>query len=294
MNNKDISVFSVANNKYIQPLAVMLYSLVENSSVERINIYIIDSNLTEENKKKLNKTFEKLLHVKINYLIVDDNDFLEFPISRHITKEAYYRLVIPELLKNHEIDKIIYLDCDLLVLKDLNELISIDLENNALGAVRDLGGYDRYIELGMLNPKQYFNSGVMVLNLKYWRENLITEKVIEYIRNNKEKLTYHDQDALNAVLHNSSKLVDIKWNVQSSMFTRNIPDDLSTNIKEALSSPGIIHFTGYYKPWLLESNHPYKKFYYEYLSKTAWKGYKPKITLLGFLKKIKAFIKNNK
>lgn len=195
-------------------------------------------------------------------------------ISGHITQACYYRILIPELV-DKEIEKIIYLDCDLIVLGNLIDLFNIDINNYFVGAVEEKL-FDIKEALGMDENTPYFNSGVMLINLKEWRKNNISEKTLDFIRRSPEKIKLYDQDALNFILANKCLILNKKYNqIILGLKKTNIPDNTF-----------IIHYTGTYKPWHFVYNGSYKKLYKKYLKLTPWNNYRyPDLNLNNILKK---------
>jgi lipopolysaccharide biosynthesis glycosyltransferase len=200
-------------------------------------------------------------------------------VSRHITRAAYLKVFIPELLPR-EIEKVIYLDCDVIVEEDLSDLWNIDISGYHLGAVLDTTLTDRLSVLVGEAGMPYFNSGVMLLNLRKWREDDTVRVILKFINENHEKLLYHDQDALNAILYKKWLHIDAKWNVQTPMFFRQVKNESTNDIslRYALEKPHIIHYSGRGKPWRYITTHPLRTNYYRYLKLTPWREFRPRIT----------------
>jgi lipopolysaccharide biosynthesis glycosyltransferase len=185
------------------------------------------------------------------------------------------------------VEKLIYLDCDLIVKDDISQLWDIPLFDYTIAAVSDIGGLFRLEDLNMPSTSAYFNSGVMMINLASWRKGGVTKAVLNYLIQNREKIHYHDQDGLNAILYNHWLSLPPNWNMQSNMLERNKSTWFSDEVlKEAARHPSIIHFTGPSKPWQYDNTHPYKNEYYKYLSMTVWNSYKPKKTFKIILKRV--------
>jgi lipopolysaccharide biosynthesis glycosyltransferase len=278
MNNEsNINIVCVANNNYLQHLSVALTSISLNTS-SMVNVYLLTSELTAAEDKKLDLTLKKLPNLNIFNLelqdILTDDIIQQFPTSGHITSEAYYRILVPDVLYSMGISKVIYLDCDLIVLKDISNLMNENLENEIIGAVTDIGAGDHYKKMNLNNESDYFNSGVLLINTEEWANNNVTEKLIKCITDNREKITYHDQDALNLFFQGNFKKLDIKWNLQSNYFNEEV----------VLKDVSIVHFTGEIKPWHFESRHPYKEVYFKFLRRTAWKDFKMKVSSVIILK----------
>ena len=140
------------------------------------------------------------------------------------------------------------------------------------GAVEDAGFHNRLEKMGIESETDlYFNSGLMVMDLEKWREEKITEQVLGFIENNPEKLRFHDQDALNAILHDRWLELDPRWNAQTYMMLQEVEHPtIQGQLKwdEARESPAVIHFCGHAKPWNVDSNHPFKENYFDIREKT--------------------------
>jgi lipopolysaccharide biosynthesis glycosyltransferase len=249
---KGIHIVSVANNDYARPLAVMLYSLLENSAArKRIIINIIDDGILYQNKLIIRKVIHKF-HSQVRFLNVNKSLYQDLRTNGRFGREVYYRISIPELLES-EIEKAIYLDCDLIVQEDIERLWSINLGEHFLAAVKTPAGEHRRKVLSI--PRHsYFNSGVMVLNLRKWRLNNISQKVIRFIKSHPMKIKFPDQDGLNAILYNKWLRLHPKWNYYTSY---NLP---------LAVKPSIIHYNGNRKPW--SHNPPLKQEFIKYMRKT--------------------------
>jgi lipopolysaccharide biosynthesis glycosyltransferase len=286
-NDQMVHIVAVADDSYAQHIGVTCASLVfHKSRHRRIRIHIIDGGISQLNKQLLRKTLDEL-GLEMNFITINTSIYRDLIVSRHITQAAYYRLSIPDLFEEFNEDKVIYLDCDLIIKDDICSMWDIDLGDYTIAAVADIGGIIRLQDLNIPNNFKYFNSGVMIINLTQWRKNNITSKVLEYLTQNREKIQYHDQDGLNAVLYNQWLVLPPKWNMQ-----RNMLDCLDKayfdeeQLKEAIQQPSIIHYTGSSKPWQYDNTHPLKNEYYHYLRMTAWNTYKPAKSFKIIMKRI--------
>jgi lipopolysaccharide biosynthesis glycosyltransferase len=274
MNSLNQIVFAV-NDKYAVFLAVALRSLLK-ASCDRLIVNILYSNLSKKNKYY----FENLCKSKnfpIKFFHIDESNFKGLPQCGHLNIEAYYRMAIPNVLSAN---KVLYLDCDLLITSDLSPLFSINLKDFPLGAVVD-PIFQPIDFLGMNMGAKYFNTGVMLLNLEYWRECNISGNALEYLRVNPHKITYADQCALNAIINGNFLQLDSKYNFQSG----HIIDYEQSQILE-VTLPEVIHFTGSLKPthYLCES--PYKNLFINELKKTH---YRKKIILQNMIRQFLVF-----
>lgn len=253
-----MNVVCATNDQYARHLGVMLTSLLENTkSRDPIKIFIIDGDISATNKRMLNKAVGKF-KTNITFLTPDKKLLKALPTETtidYITKETYFRIFLPKML-DKKIKKILYLDCDLIVKKDITELWNTNIKKYVLAAVDEscLLGLKKKsrlsYELGMPEESLYFNGGVLLLNIKKCRETRVTERILAFLKEH-SKLKYMDQDAMNAVLRNNWLQVDCKWNYTSCHWYA------FPHVK-----PAIIHFTGRRKPW--NSNTRFKQEYDKY------------------------------
>jgi lipopolysaccharide biosynthesis glycosyltransferase len=288
-------VFATDQN-YIQHLSVALISLLSNNSSLDFKIFIISSGLDSDNFQKIKSITEKY-KVHLKQIIINDDVFEKFVTNFHFTKAMYYRLLIPNFIDE---DKVLYLDADIVANGDIENLYNQDLQDNFIGAVLN-PRFDRYEELEMDEESRYFNSGVMLINNKKWKEEGLATKVIEFIDFNHNIVTFPDQDGLNAVINGRWKEIELKYNQQAVIFEQDFSSKYNCfseqNLIEAKNSPIIIHYTGSSKPWHFRNNHPYKYLYWKYLRMTPFKRYiSEDLTVINVIKwiipqSIKEFIK---
>lgn len=291
-----INIFFNSDNNYAQHLGVTICSILCNSSDKtEYCFYILDGGITDENKSKI-ENLKKIQPFNISYLHMDVREFEDFYISHHFTQAAYYRLKIPSLVPG--MNKALYLDCDIIVKKDLTELWETDLAGKTIGAVEDVSPPpDSYRRLGFPESDRYFNAGVLSLNIERMRHYDIELKLIDYIKNNPDKILMLDQDALNAVLHSDWFHLNPKWNRQSAMDLKKSPNSMFSreDYRYAYENPSIIHYSSPTKPWHYENSHELKKEYWKYLKMTEWKDFTYEdFTLRKIIKKHTRFIKTFK
>lgn len=274
---KNLVLIINEKNSYGRHLGTTLLSVLKNSK-EKWNIFIIYENLSEETKVKLN-TIAKSHSSNINYLEISKSDLDRFKVGQgtHLSSIVFARLFIPEFLKKE--GRAVYLDCDIIVLKPLEELYNMDLNEKSIGVILD-GQKDQKSSLQRLNlslDRTYFNAGVMVMDLKRLRENGKFLKTIDYCLNPDRELQLNEQDALNIIFENDYMINDIIWNYTHGNSEENSYDK---------SEIGIVHFTGDMKPWDCRSYSPYKHLYWKYLNGTPWKGFEEENkTLKNILKR---------
>lgn len=282
-----IEIVTACDDNYIQHLGVMLCSLLENTLYkEKINIWIIDANISQQKKDILSLFMQEKYQIKINYLSIDTSIYQKFNVSYHFTHSIYYRISIPNIISAN-IKKVIYLDSDIVLKQDIYDLWLIDLKNNFLGAIESLNINKQHLKGIIQDDLDYFNSGVLLIDITKWREHNITEQVISFINNNQENIIWWDQDSLNAILYKKWLSLPLKWNLQSNFFDISIKKcKRGKELKEAITNPAIIHYTGLHKPWDYVDNHPYRQEYYKYLALTPWQNYKPPKSIKLIAKKL--------
>jgi len=291
---ESIIVVCAADNNYSMPLAVTMRSAIENLKDNcKIIFYIIDGGITNLNKQKILKSLilgrcEVKFVSMPDYLLRDIQEAhktLESAnrrIKSHITIASFYRLIISELLPNN-VEKVIYLDCDLVVKGDLGQLWQSDIENSYMLATQDTWiqyvsnpyGLLNYQELGIPSDLKYFNAGVLLINLKKWRTDNISAKAITYLKQNREYIRWHDQDVLNALLYGQWGELGPRWNLSATIFGGYWKECPFTEevYNAVIMEPNIIHFTTEKKPWT--SRHTLcKEYFYYYLDMTAWSGWR--------------------
>ncbi|MDR0546858.1 MAG: glycosyltransferase family 8 protein [Dysgonamonadaceae bacterium] len=266
------------DNNYAQYCTVAIASVCRNNKGTHISFHIITDGLSEKNKRNIQKVISGYAQ-KIIFYSIDSTVLKNCPIHSTVRNcdtniAVYFRLLIPLLLPE-TIEKVLYLDCDLVVRKNLSELWKIDIGNNPIGAVKEYDYFDGIIAdtemLKKLNfdpTKGYFNSGVLLMNLPYWREHDLSNKLINFIDTYSESIRYWDQDAINVVLSGNIKPLPPRFNVQTIFLDKNSPVN-----KTKGEEPAICHYTEYWKPDHPECCHAYKNEYYKYLLLTPWRKY---------------------
>ena len=271
------NILCSTDNNYIPYCGIMLTSLFENNKDKTFNVYIQCSNIDDSNKAIL-KEMEKKYDNKIIITEIEEKGFADCPIRQgdHVSIAAYYRLLAPNVLPK-DIDKILYLDCDIIVNNDIEGLYTQDINNYAYAAVidEDNENVEKHARLGYSIEMPYINSGVLLMNLKYWRENNVVERCFNYIAENPKKVILHDQDTLNAVLNKEVLLLPVCFNLQTAMLYRRAILNAKTKneVETAKFSPTIIHYTGVGKPWYRDSQHPYTRRFLHYKKLSFWKEY---------------------
>ena len=258
------------DNNYSPYCVVMLYSLLENNKQNDITFHILTNNMSESNRIILSKMIDDYKKHIIFYNI-DETVFNKLPVggewSGHINIAAYFRFLLPTILP--DIDKIIYLDSDMIVVSNIAELWNVDVEQYAVAGVRDSEN-DNIRLYNRLNYDQslgYINSGVLLINLKEWRKDNFLSEAIKRIASNPKKYCYHDQDFINEFYCDRKLLLDFKFNLMEFYcgYSKLIMNKKHyRDIEEAIKNPVIVHFCGNIKPWHNEYSSPIKHVFCKY------------------------------
>jgi lipopolysaccharide biosynthesis glycosyltransferase len=278
MNNERVNIIITIDHKYVQHCAVMLTSLFVNNKHLDFTIYVIYSAIRIKNLDLIQNEIEKN-DAQVQFIEISTQLLNDAYISHHISIATYFRLLIPDLLPQ-SLDKVLFLDSDIIVRKAIDGLWNINISDFSHAAVENPRITEYFkLKLGIRANSLYFNAGVLLINLDFWRRNQISEKSIVFFKNNKDKITYWDQDVLNYVLENKWIIAPTTWNVQEAFFkvpySNNEFNISESEYYEVRNDPSIVHFTGSDKPWFKENIHPFKQEYYKYLALTYWKKFKP-------------------
>lgn len=267
-----MGVVASSDDNYAAPLAVMFVSLLKNcDEPHRVRLFCLDGGISEATKTAMQNEICGAGGDGIDFIQFDAGKYAELPTVKHVTASAYYRISIPELF-DESVRKVLYLDCDMVVKGDIADLWGLDIEGYHLGAVENLSGHT-HRKLGI--PRhEYFNSGMLLINLDLWRRDRIADEVFRFKVENPDRMALNDQCALNGVLHRNWKRLPLKWNHQKALFhgKRKLGVLDPVEVREALLNPGIIHYVTDDKPWNRLRFHPLAGEYDRYADQMTLPG----------------------
>lgn len=222
--------------------SVVLASLLEHAKfTSPPNVHILYRTLSERSIGGIQSTFGESCN--INLVRVDERQLLGLPCPSHLSIEAYFRLLLPRLLPER-IEKVLYLDCDLIITDCISHLMNIDLGDKLIGIC------------------PHWNSGVMLINLARWRKTDFGERLINYVRENPELCPMADNSAILALVQrNDAVIFDLRWNISHEV---------------GAGHKGVIHSVGALKPWHID--YPYRHhqdLFFRTLDTTHWRGWRP-------------------
>ncbi|WP_125567486.1 glycosyltransferase family 8 protein [Companilactobacillus insicii] len=266
-------LFAIDDN-VVDQLLTTLYSIQENTPKESLSVYVIQNPKLKQTDK-INAFCEKN---KIEYhpIIIGDELFKDAPTTDRYPATIYYRLLAQEFLPK-DIDRILYLDVDILVINSLLPLYNLSFDGNLYAAAShsaltsDVTDPINKLRLGNYEAESYYNSGVLLMNLPLIREQVHAKDIFKYIEDNKLALFLPDQDVLNGLYgHQFKQVPDEIYNYDARMSTiyqaLGAGDwDLDWVIKHTV----ILHFCGRDKPWKPEYRGRYSGLYKHYAYKAS-------------------------
>ena len=259
-HNDIVSIVFATDYGYIPYLSVALVSLMQSVSQDRqYSIHILTRNISATDRSMLLSLIKGQEHISLDFIDIRPyleqyaEDFYTDGIS-HISTGAYYRFFIPKIFSGIY-EKVLYLDCDIVILNDLVQLYDYDLGSNLLAATRDYGSmFSRKIGksitqgLGLSSPQDYFNSGILLINIRKFEEEDTFNKLFTCLTRIKTP-PCHDQDILNIVCEGRVLFLPEEWNCKSHvgrnldvLQEKMLPEEYHAFL-ESRSTPKIIHYT---------------------------------------------------
>lgn len=299
--HREIVVVSGADDGYAIPLAVAIRSALDRLAAHRrMRLFILDGGLADESAARLMQSWRDP-RLAVEWLRPDVDLVRDLPVSDHISLAAYLRLLMPSLLPA-DVRRVIYMDADMLVRRDLGDLWNEPLDGWSVLAAQDLAApfldsssslpnFERvnrhlaaawpvanYRELGLPRDGMYFNSGLLVVDLDRWRRERTADAVLDCLRTHRQHVLWWDQYALNVVLAGKWRPLDRRWNQGAHVYQypswADSPLDAET-FARVRRDPWIVHFCSPSKPWQYFCPHPYTRAWRTCLRRTAWRDWRP-------------------
>jgi len=267
-----MEIACIADRGYLRHVAAMLRSAVEHGPPATWKVHVLHASaVDDEDRDRLLETLADHC-VDVTFHHVDRARIAGLP-EGYFPSSVWLRIFLPDLLP--ETRRLLYLDADTIVTDHLGPLWSTDLGDNLLGAVSNplypfQPPYARE-QLGIDDPLDYFNSGVLLMDLDAMREADVVAELVRYALAHPGNW-YPDQDALNVVLRDRWSALHPRWNVQTTLFELRstelpFPPDI---VREALAHPAIVHYIGPFKPWRYMCTHPLQELYLAQAAQTPW------------------------
>jgi lipopolysaccharide biosynthesis glycosyltransferase len=286
---EQLNILFSSDNNYAQHLGVAIFSLLEqNTDFDFINIYVIENDVSKENKQKLEWIIEQFENGEIIWIsFAKWKKQLSLNMAWNISISTYARIFLAEMLPDN-IDRVLYMDCDMIVCDSLRILWNTDLQGKVLGAIQDDISDATKSAVGLLPKDKYFNAGMLLVDIITWREQDVGRKCLEFINSHGGNVIHHDQGILNGVLKNNwyrlpleNNLMTIHYIFNLRQIDRYYADHSEFYSREeidiAKNNPVILHYTPSFtsRPWVKGCTHPEEKRYWDIVNRTPWKDATP-------------------
>lgn len=271
-----LAVACGADAAYAQPLAVMLRSLDESMPRDvELDVFVADDGLSADDHVRVERSLTSRMHLR--WVAPRWPTNLVLPSWGRMPRTPFVKLFLEEWLPA-DTDRVLWLDSDLVVCSDPLALWREPFDGAALLAARDLRvpyvasrfGVAAWSELGLPASAEYFNSGVMMIDLAAWRALGVAEAAARYLVTYRDRVVFWDQEALNAALAGRWQRLPGRWNHDPTV------DGVVATSDDA--APAIAHFCGRLKPWIYGAMGPYHARYFALLDATAWAGWRPRVS----------------
>lgn len=277
--SNNIPICFSSDDEYVPLLSVTIQSIMDKSTdTNNYDIVVLMTEISEENQKTLTELVSpkpnfSIRFVNVGTLVYGYKFFTEAdPTNTKFSEEIYYRVLVPSLMANYS--KVIFCDADLLFLDDIAKLITdYDISESLVGAVRDYEGiatcyaksYERtryrINELQLTNFGDYFNSGLLVMNIKLFNELFTANYLLDFaVSKNWQQF---DQDVFNYLCKDKVTIIDACWNFLEDIegYFHRLPEKLFNEYLSSEKSPKVIHFAGRRKPWIYIGSRHNRKFW---------------------------------
>lgn len=279
-----INVSYASSDSFSWLMGVSIFSLLKNNSDEDFRIFILDNEISELNKSKIRQICDDYC-VELNFI---DISKLKSKIGNikinEIWNFATFGRLFEAFLLPISIEKLLFIDCDTIVLGSVKSIYENSYDDYAIAGVKDAMSKHYFDNIGIHHDDIMFNAGILIMNLKYMRENDVVNRFLEKISAS-QSLLYLDQDIINCCIRKNEKLVlPLEYNFYSicayctykEINTIRKPCNYYSlrEFEDAKKNPIIIHFTtsnlDYGRPWNAFNNHPYRDVFLSYLKETPF------------------------
>lgn len=291
-SKNNIAIAFCADDNFAPCTAVMIRSILANrDEKDNYDFVLLHSGMSTENQRKISGVATQYKNASMRFInvmgFISQYQFFTGTVrkEKEISKEAYYRLLIPEILSEYE--KVLYLDGDMIALFNIAEVYHTNLGSNLVAACRDLVGLMAYYnfdycidrrtgqtqkdywdrDLRLRDANKYFNSGLTLFNIPAFQVTYNIKYLLEFAVSRQWKA--HDQDILNVLCEGRTVLIESNWNSIYGGESRFLPDDLRMEYQDCWEHPKIAHYAGPFKPWLVPDA-PFQEYFWPYAANTPY------------------------
>ena len=277
-----MNVVYIANDNYAAFLGISMYSLLYNNQNMKIKVYALSNNISESNLKKISHIAKKFNQ---ELIIIDISNFEEkfnFNIDTHGYNITNLSRLFLENFLPQDVEKVLYLDCDIIIDGNIEKYWNTDISSYELaGTPEFMMPLKKQRELGLKDGDIYCNAGVLLINLKKWREVNKSKKFLEFYASRNGDLQFLDQDIINYCCKGKILIVGVEYNFSPNL--RYFPaksvkkiqplyvGDNINEYKKKIKQPLIIHFLGEERPWIRGNWNSCRRIYEKYEEMSPWK-----------------------
>ncbi len=285
MKNETINICFATDNNYAKYMGLALMSILKSANKEdKLHFFILDNQIKQEEKDKI-ASLKKIKDFEIIYIPINDEMFKNCHANQKgLSLTAFARFLVPWLI---EVDKLLYLDCDIFVRHSLAPLFNTDISNYYMAGALDFAIKGSYLISKFGNgvlPSDYVNTGVLLINNKKWKEESIADALFKYAGTHSEDLHYADQDCLNYLLTLKILKISPTWNMRNHCYDPYLvhKQPNKAEIIKAQKDPAIRHF----KPWRKNNISEFRQEYIEMMKTSPWAEFIPKdvLSFINFIK----------
>lgn len=287
-----LNVLYQFNEKYVPYAGVSIVSLLENNKlIDEVVIYVLVEDVSQKSMQKLKEQVEQYER-KICFIdtreLVEKMKTLGIPEYRG-SYATNMKMFIADYI-DESVDRLLYIDSDTIVCGDISPLITLDMKDKPIAMVLDSLGNKHKQLIGLDKKDMYFNAGIILFDIKKWRQEECTQKILEHVKKVRSHYMSPDQDLLNVVLYNNIMKLDIAYNLQPihsvysySQFFKFFgqknyypPEEINNAVRQ----PKILHTFRYLGefPWHKDTLHPHTSYFDRYMAISLWKDYEKQIT----------------
>lgn len=278
-----MNIIYASNNAYAGYLGISMLSLFDNNrDLDEMTVYILSQGIDSGNTQKLCAIAEQF---KRKLIFIDVSEFQKLiPFTFHTS--GFNPIVLSRLFLcrylPEEVERVLYLDCDIIVNASVGELDKIDFRHNYVAAVPELYmPADKKALIGFAPDETYYNAGVLLVNLSVWRSLDLEKVFMDYYRSMNGQLLYNDQDIINYCCKGKILTLNHTYNVSANLpyfpryFVKKLQPAYDTSAarsyKQILKRPAVIHYMGDERPWIEGNYNKYRKQYEYYYRRSPWK-----------------------
>lgn len=280
---KSMTVLYASDDNYAGIMGVSIYSLLEQHKSVSVNIFVLDNHISQKNKQILSAMVRSKGGCTLNFVnYTDISEYTGLDVLSDRSLSTYSRLMIQDVFPK-DVQRVLYLDCDTLIMDSLEKFYFSDMGDCILSACEDFVVPHYKYSIGMKQQDFYVNAGVLLIQLDRWRECDVEKNFLKFLEEYDGKVPHHDQGIINGVLAGKIKKAPLRYNAITPVFEFSYTQlcklyrgiSISNHeVVEANEKPACVHFTPSYsgRPWFDYSRHPLRVKYCDCIERSGLKN----------------------